>query len=478
MATTMIAGKVKPRVRAAAGARTRSDLAVYAGTSVYAVLFVAAATTNYLLYLEPRFDLGNMIQAVWSTSHGRFMSVSDASGVEMSRLGSHVDPFLALLVPLWWVWSNPIVLLAAQGIAVASGALPVYWLAKKHVGEGGRAVLFAVAYLLYPATQFNAFTPIGMHAVSFAIPLIGYAIWFLDQDRLAWFTVFAVLAATTKEEMAAAVGGLGVWYAVRRGHRRFGLSVFAVGLTVTAVNMLVVIPHYAPKGVTPFAARYENVGGTPGGVLRTAFTDPGAFAHEMVTWHKLLFLVLVFVPLAGLWALEPLMLVGAIPDLVINLLSSKPEQTTVYYHYTAGIAPFVIAASVLGAARLRRQKRILVALGIAVGCFTLVSPMDYTAVSVSSRSHREVAAIRQALQLIPTAKPVSASQSLGAYVSTRRSVAVFPEIGNADWVIVGAMETKEDDPQGFRRTLKKLRSSPHWKTVFDSSGVAVFHTSG
>ena len=474
----MITGKATPRARAASKTRTRSDLTVYAWASVYAALFIAAATANYLLYLEPRFDLGNMIQAVWSTSHGRFMSVSDTSGVEMSRLGSHVDPFLALLVPLWWIWSSPIVLLAAQAVAVATGALPVYWLAKKHVGEGGRAVTFAVAYLLYPATQFNAFTPIGMHAVSFAIPLVLYAIWFLDEDRLAWFTLFAILAASTKEEMAAAVGGLGIWYALRRGHRRFGLSVFAAGLAVTGVNMLIVIPHYAPKGVSPFAARYESVGGTPGGVLRTALTDPGAFAHEMITWHKLLFLVLIFVPLAGLWALEPLMLVGAIPDLVINLLSSKPEQTTVYYHYTAGIAPFVIAAAVLGAARLRRQKRMLVVLGIAVGCFTLVSPMDYTAVSFSSRSHREVDAIRQALRLIPSATPVSASQSVGAYVSTRRSVAVFPQIGKARWVIVGAMETKEDDPQGFRRTLRKLRSSPRWKTVFDSSGVAVFQARG
>jgi uncharacterized membrane protein len=476
----MISREATPRARATAGARagTRNARIVYLSMFAYAALFAAAATTNYLLYLEPRFDLGNMIQAVWSTSHGRFMRVSDMSGGEISRLGAHVDPFLALLVPLWWIWSNPIVLLAAQTIAVASGALPVYWLARKHLGDSGFAVTFAIAYLLYPATQFNAFTPIGIHAVSFAIPLILYAIWFLDEDRLVWFALFAILAATTKEEMAAAVGGLGVWYALRRGRRRFGFSVFAAGIGVTAVNMLVVIPHYAPPGFAPFAARYENVGGTPGGVLRTAFRDPVAFAHEMITWHKLLFLALIFIPFVGLWALEPIMLVGAIPDLVIDLLSSKPEQTTVYYHYTAGIVPFVVAASVLGAARLRRQKRILIGLAIAIGCLALVSPMDYTAVSVNSRSHREVDAIRQALTYIPPSTPVSASQSIGAYVSTRRSVAVFPSLGNARWVIVGAIESKEDDPQGFERRLKKLRSSPHWKKVFDSAGIAVFEAAG
>jgi uncharacterized membrane protein len=476
----MISREVVSREHARSATRTGSTSAriVYLSIAAYAALFIAAATTNYLLYLEPRFDLGNMIQAIWSTSHGRFMRVSDMSGNEISRLGAHVDPFLALLVPLWWIWSNPIVLLAAQAIAVASGALPVYWLARKHLGDGRLAVTFAIAYLLYPATQFNAFAPIGIHAVSFAIPLILYAIWFLEEDRLVWFTFFALLAATTKEEIAAAVGGLGLWYAIRRGHRRFGAAVFAAGMAVTAVNMLVIIPHYAPRGFAPFAARYESVGGTPGGVLRTALTDPSVFAHEMLTWHKLLFLVLLFVPFVGLWALEPIMLVGAVPDLIIDLLSSKPEQSTVYYHYTAGIIPFVVAASVLGAARLRRPGRTLTGLAIVIGCLALVSPMDYTVVSVSKRSHREVNAIRQALKLVPSSTPVSASQSIGAYVSTRRSVAVFPQIGNAKWVIVGAMETKEDDPSGYKRRLNTLRSSPQWKTVFDSSGITVFEAAG
>ena len=62
-----------------------------------------------------------------------------------------------------------------------------------------------------------------------------------------------------------------------------------------------------------------------------------------------LFLLLLLVPFLGLWLFEPLIFLGAVPDLVINLLSSKPEQTTIYYQYTAGIVPFVIAASVLGA---------------------------------------------------------------------------------------------------------------------------------
>jgi uncharacterized membrane protein len=52
-------------------------------------------------------------------------------------------------------------MLVVQVVAVASGALPVYWLARKRLGDERAAVGFAAGYLLYPATQFNALTNSG-----------------------------------------------------------------------------------------------------------------------------------------------------------------------------------------------------------------------------------------------------------------------------------------------------------------------------
>jgi uncharacterized membrane protein len=340
--------------------------------------------------------------------------------------------------------------------------------------DKGFAVVFAFAYLLYPATQFNAFTPIGIHPVSFAIPLILFAIWFLDEERLVPFALFAVVAATTKEEIAAAVGGLGIWYAARHGRRRIGLAMFGTGLFISALCLEVVIPHYAPSGKSPFAGRYSEVGSTPTGMLHVAVTDPSAFIHQMVTWHKLLFLALVFLPFLGLWALEPLLLIGALPDIAINLLSAKPEQTTIFYQYTAGIIPFVVAASVFGAARLRRRRFASPFLLATILCLAVVSPLAYSVSSVHSRSSAEITATKNALSLVPHDVPVSASQTLGAYVSTRKSVAVFPTIGRANWVLVGPIAKSIDDPNEFRAARRHLRSSPDWRVVFDAHGVTVF----
>jgi uncharacterized membrane protein len=451
----------------------RGTLVVYLFSTAYALVFFAAAASSYVVFLTPRFDLGDMTQVVWSTAHGHFLQTNETNGVVMSSLGAHFDPFLALLAPLWWIWASPLVLLAAQAFAVASGALPVYWLARKHLQSGSFAAVFAAAYLLYSPTQFNAFSPYGIHAVSFAIPLILFAIWFLDEGRLFAFAACALVAVTTKEEIAAAVGGLGVWWAVRRGGRWVGGSVAVAGVASSVVILEFVVPHFAPSGTQPFADRYAGVGSTPVGVARAAVTDPATLLHQAATWHNFGFLLLVFGPFLGLWALEPWLLVGAVPDLAINLLSSDSGQTTITGHYTAGIIPFVVAASVLGTARLRSKRLLPPALIGVAFMLAVLSPLVYAGRLIAADRQDEVRAMQRAVRLIPSNAPVSAARSLGGNVSTRRVVVTFPAVARAQWVLIGPISPLESEA-AFRKELTDLRSSARWTRVFNKEGIELF----
>jgi uncharacterized membrane protein len=470
----------------------RTDAAVrvvYLGAAAYALLFVLAAVLHYVEYKTGRFDNGDMVQAIWNTLHGRFLETTSLNGQQSSRLGAHVDPFLLLFAPLLWISSGPLLLPVVQALAVASGALPVFWLARKHLGSSRASAQFAFAYLLYPATQFNAFTnAVGFHSVSMAVPLVLYAIWFLDEDRLVAFSVMALLAASTKEEMPLAVGCLGIWYAVRKGGRHFGLSVFAAGLVLTLFNFLWVIPHFSPTGANPFAGRYVAVGGTPKGIAHKLVTDPTAFVHAVATGHKATFLALLLIPFLGLWLLEPLVMLGAVPDLVIDLLSSKGEQTTISYQYAAGIVPFVVAASIFGAARFKRRSgRLSLWVLAAVACTAIYSPILVLIKDVPDLRAPVAAAQTRALDLIPNAAPVSASNLLGGYLSERRYISTFPYVARARWIIVDANDqsygTKAQARSAgiyrdFKGTLRKYESDEAWRTVFSSHGVVVLHRLG
>jgi uncharacterized membrane protein len=455
---------------------------VYSAATVYALLFAGAAASYYIGFQEARLDLGNMVQAIWSTSHGHLLEYTTPGGHQVSRLGSHVDPFLVLLVPLWWIWSSPVMLLILQAVAVASGVLPVYWLARKHLSSDRAATHFAFAYLLYPATQYNAFTlGTGFHSVSLAVPLILYAIWFLDEERLLPFAIVALLAASTKEEIPLAVGCLGIWFAVRKGRRLAGAAIFCIGATVFLVNFLVIIPHFARAGLNPFADRYENVGGSPGGMLHTAVSDPIAFLTAISTWHKLIFVVILLLPFFGLWLLEPLLFLGAIPDLGINLLSSKPEQTTIQFHYTAGIIPFLFAASILGAAKLKRDHDRISFYALAgAACLALYSPIYFAAGDIRQAlpSNATHAAKTRALDLIPAGVPVSASSRLAAYLSDRRQIYVFPVVRKANWVVLEKGDSTYGDEKGYRRVIAEIDASSHWTLVYSAHGVQVLRRTG
>jgi uncharacterized membrane protein len=99
-------------------------------------------------------------------------------------------------------------LLVLQDAAMALGALPVFLLARKHLRSERAGVAFALVYLLYPATTWTALNE--FHPVALATPLLLAAIWALDEHRLVLFSAFALLAATTKEEIPLVIAGIGV----------------------------------------------------------------------------------------------------------------------------------------------------------------------------------------------------------------------------------------------------------------------------
>jgi uncharacterized membrane protein len=445
------------------------------GSTAWLVVFWAYGIARHLSFVTARLDLGDMTQALWNTAHGRFLEATTMGGETASRLGGHVDPLIAAFTPLWWIWPSPLLLVSISVIALASGALPVYWLARKHLASEQAARDFALVYLLCPLTQWNAIW--DFHPVSLAIPLILYAIWFLDEDRLLPFTVFAVLAAASKEEIPLAVGLLGIWYAHSHGRKLTGAVILLVGVALTLVDFLVVIPHFSVAGANPFAGRYVDIGGTPHGILHTALTDPGRILGIAFSAHNLGYLALSTFLFGGLFFASPLLALGAVPDLAINVLSNNSNQTSLQFQYTAGIVPFLLAASVLGAARVQRRLPVApIMLGIAlVGCL-IFGPLRFAPpiarAALPGNLDRQAAA--GGVALIPGGAAVSASNRLAGHLSARRRIYVFPVVRDATWVVVDSKDPTYR-PGKLRHALLRIRHTGSWHVEYERRSVVVLH---
>src|SRR5438094_2717448 len=97
----------------------RPATAVWAASVAWLAIFLTISIRGYRAFLDHRFDLGNMTQAVWSTAHLHPFEVTELTGRQITRLGAHVDPLLAFFAPFWWVWPSPGMLLTAQVVALA-----------------------------------------------------------------------------------------------------------------------------------------------------------------------------------------------------------------------------------------------------------------------------------------------------------------------------------------------------------------------
>jgi uncharacterized membrane protein len=461
---------------------------VLAGAAAWVAAFAALSVLRQKAFFTGRFDMGNMIQAVWTTAHGHPLRMTDLHGDQISRLAAHVDPILLVFAPLWWIWPSPYLLLVVQALTIGLGALPVYWLARKHLHSARAGLGFVCAYLLYPATGWLALNE--FHPVALATPLLLFAFWFLDEDRIVPFALCAVAASLCKEEIALVVAGFGIWYALARRRWWTGGAVAALGLAWGIVAIAVVIPHFNDGQSSDFYGRYSEVGGSPGGIVKTAFTHPLRILEAAFSGRDLHYLWQLAFPLAFLFVLAPLVLVAALPELAINLLSATTTQTSIHFHYTAGlIAPLVVAA-VLGAARLRRWAfpiAALVAVAALVGNYHLGPipgwrhvPGGQAFQSTSARVTEHDAVAERALRLIPDNAVVSATNTLGAHLSARRRFLSFPFLQDATWIAADETQPGYADRYAPLPTVLQLvwlRRNPEWRLVFEEDGILVFRRS-
>jgi len=452
-----------------------------AGMSSLAVLQQRAFETG-------RFDVGNLTQAVWSTAHGRVLEITDLQGDQISRLGAHFDPLLVLLAPLWWLWPHPSLLLVVQAVSVALGAVPVFLLARKHLGTDWAGLGFALVYLLYPPTQWLVVD--DFHPVALATPLLLGAIWFLDENRLLPFALCAVAACLTKEQVGLVVAMLGLWHALAHGQRRVGVMISVAGVAVAIVATALIVPRYAPGGGSPFEGRYAAVGGSPAGIAKTAVVHPLRLLQAATEHRDLSYLADLLAPLGGLSLLAPLAAASALPELALNLLSGTRTQTSIHFHYTAAAIPGLIAGAVLGAARVQRRwpgsahtlarglVLLVLAAGVVLGPLPVWRHVPFGS-ELATRDHIVTShdrATARVLQAVPAGVAVSATNTLGAHLSERRRIFSFPVLREARWVAVDLKRPSYlDDARGerFASAYATLRRDTRWEVVREEDGVVV-----
>ena len=295
--------------RAVARVMIRPRALLWTAIAAYAAGFSALSILRHRAFSTGRFDLGNMAQAVWSTAHGHPLQITGLRGDQVSRLGAHFDPILAAFAPLWLDLAEPgPAARRAGGRGRARRAARLLARAQAPRLRAGRRSASRSPTSLYPPTQWLTLNE--FHPVALACPLLLFAIWFLDEDRLR--AVRALRRARRDDEGGDRARRRRARPLVRARARppadRSARSPPPV-LAVALIAIEVVIPHFNRAGTSSFfTALQRRSAARPAGSCTPRSPTRGKIVTTAFTGRGLGYLARLVLPLGGLVVLAPLVL--------------------------------------------------------------------------------------------------------------------------------------------------------------------------
>lgn len=415
--------------------RVRPRRVVAIGVAVYAVYFSFVTLTRHFTFRTHALDLGYYVQLLWNLARGAGPMVSLP---EMHAWGDHFSPIMYLFVPAFWLAPGPGILLVAQSVALGLGALGVFGIAARRLGDERPAAAFAVLYLINPS--LHGINVRDFHAAALAIPLLLAAIYFAEAERPWLFSASVLLTLMTREDAAIPVVGLGLWLALTKRRWLWGAATALGAFAVLLADTRWVIPYFrgAPY---PHLGRYAHLGRSVPEIVGTLLLHPSRLLGGLVTGKRLVYLGALLTPLAFLPLLAPEVLLGLAPSLFQNLLGQDPILFDHRTQYQSFILPFLFAAAIAGYDRLalRRPgpwpKTVLV---VATLVSLVLAARTVNNVSVErfwpKPEHRQAFEV---MAQIPDGAMVSAQDPYVAHLSLRPLVFVFPVgIEKADHILL------------------------------------------
>lgn len=484
-------------LRSALGwADARAGLLLGLGVALYIAIFTAAAWYKYASY-GMGFDLGVHEQVLWNTAHGRVAASSPSVGTQ-SYFGIDIIVTELLLTPLYALFPSAHVLLLAQTVALALGALPVYGMARDRLGSPLAGLALAACLLLYAPVQWMNLYEFQIRA--FATTFLLLAVEALRRRRAAPFAAWSLLALGCRSDVGLVLAAIGFWQLMEivwpseqkppipktpfsMLNPTFSILPIALGLGWVALCTLVLTPAFRADGRFLYGGVLlgevsARCGAVPGaGLLNLPCLAQYVFAPgDGRGAQRLAYLAQMLVPLALLPLLAPRALLPALPVVAINLLSNTPNiHASTHYHYQALVIPFALVATIEGLARLERWRPRAGAAGVAAALLlSLACNLSFGAPRLGwgnpfftlLGTRPDWNRIAQAEALIPRVPPdasLAATSRLGPHVARRQGLYVFPGdniiyptsyVARAEYLLVDSGELTSAGDQAFFAALR------------------------
>jgi uncharacterized membrane protein len=439
------------------------------------LVFFTCSSIRHALF-ESNFDLAIFDNGIYLISQGEEPFVHFRG---LHILGDHAAWILYFLALLYKIYPDVHWLFLVQAFSLAVGVVPIWYLAASMGLKKSPRNAIALAYLLYPVVfNVNLF---DFHPEVIAVPALLGAILAAKLERLGWFIVAIVIVLGCKAVLALTILAMGIWLLLGEKKTVFGFIAIALGLSWFAIATQIIIPRFS--GTEAAAVdRYSYLGNSVFAITKNLVFKPGLILGKIFTLDTLGYLFLVIIPVAWGFSWNNLtLLTGAIPILLINILSDYPTQRNLVHHYSLAVIPFlflvVISTVASGKAWFKSSKTILIWSVIA---FLALAKFGYFG-SIYLESLDTWQATRQALRQINTKGAVLTTTDIAPHLTHRPLVQLATEaaepieIERFEYILLNLRHPGwASSPEIIAKLITRIEQAPEFQLQYSQDEVFLF----
>lgn len=440
----------------------------------YAWFFSRIAIANHHALNSRTIDLGYYDNIFYQSIHGRPLGCSFLKG--QSHASGHYDPMLVLLSPLYLLYPRAELLLVLQSVWLGLGTIPAYLIAQRSLRSPGFALALSLAWALYPA--LHGANLYEFHSLTLIAPLLVWLLYFLEGRQWIGYGITLVLLWLCREDVPLVTCFVAL-YAVGTGIRPVARAGW-ITMLLSIAYFLVVKRFFMPSfdmlnsGAHSYSYAYYFSDLIPEkhGVkelFASILSNPiYLLQHVFANAKKILFLIVLFGPLALLPLFAKRSRIMLLYGLFITLAANREAVYSTHFQYSCLIFPIAFAIAPLAVARIRDGEvswlnnfdRARIQRGLAwflvVGSVlfswkfgALVQNTSFrggfarVTRELSDKERDRYRLLRELVARIPPDASVVATNSVGPHISNREKAYLYSQRKTSDYVLVNRRELRD-----------------------------------
>jgi uncharacterized membrane protein len=435
------------------------------------------------------FDMGIYDQGIWLVSHFKNPFVTIRG---LDYFGHHVNIITLLFVPAYWLGAGPHFLYAVETVWLAAGAIPIWLLGRDRLESSWMPLGLCAAYLLYPSVEW--INQWQFHPDALIITPLMFAYWLATRHRWGWFWVAVGIALSCKEDAGLAVFALGICLWLKHRLRAQGLITAIAGAAWFLVCTKLIIPLANGGGAPFYVTNFPDLGTSIFSIIWNFVFHPGRWIKVVFARSRWTYYAQVFWPVALLPFLEPLVLLIAVPQLLVNTLSATSDADDIHFFLTAIVVAGVFLATVEACGKRGRTavgRRFMVGLAVSAA---LAANVAWSPSPISVNFHSgfwvqpgpQDQAINEAINIVPKDASVAATYNIDDHMTHRVSIYEYPnpwivtnwgirlrnppDPSKVDWLVLDTRAT------GNQAALyEELIAKREFSVVYNEKGILVLH---